>query len=497
VFLGLTDVVPFYPLIYPLVEGIVALTEATIRNAPRRNKPYKLSDGLGLSLIVQPNGSRWWRFRYRFGRKERAVKGKNQEKEKSLSCGVYPETSLREARDRRDGYRTLLRKRIDPAAQQVADRLASGDTVAVVVREYLQKLETPPKDGKSRVLAPVTLEKGRSFLERFILPRLGARPIGQVTVKELYGTLALIEARGTFETCLRTKQWCGKVWRFAVVTGRAARDITPDLRGAFAPVRATNHAAIVEPARIGDLLRAIEVYGGQATTRLALKLAPYVFVRPTELRRAEWREFDLGRAEWRISPAHMKERDPHIVPLSRQAIEILQALRALTGNGKFVFPSVRTAARPMSENTVNAALRTLGFPKDEMTGHGFRTLASTHLNELGIDPEVIELQLAHIDPDGTRRAYNRAQRLPDRKLMMNLWADVLDSMRDQSTRPVSKVATSIPSDCVLGDDHRELTQSHAMPLGRRTLNLRSAALLASARSHLAPVECGDAAIESP
>jgi integrase len=245
----------------------------------------------------------------------------------------------------------------------------------------------------------------------------------------LLSVLRKIEGRGTHETAHRAKQHCGRVFRFAVATSRAERDITADLRGALAPVSSRHRAALTEPARIGELLRAIETYQGQPITAYALKLAPLVFVRPGELRAAEWSEFDLEASEWRIPAARMKMREPHIVPLSSQAVLILRDLQPLSGAGRYVFPSLRTPSRPMSNNTVNAALRRLGYSKDEMTGHGFRALASTCLNEQGWHPDLIELQLAHAERNKVRAAYNRAQRLSERRKMMQAWSDYLDRLR--------------------------------------------------------------------
>jgi integrase len=407
----------------------MALTELAIRNAPRRAKPYKLSDGQGLFLLIKPNGAKWWRFRYRFGLKHYAKRGKNTEKEKLLSCGVYPEVSLSEARKRRDRFRAQLRDRIDPGAELRAAKLATVSTLSIIAEEYLLSREKPAQNDKRSPLSAKTIGKQRYFIETFVLPSLGSVPISQITVPELFAVLKKLDDRGVYETRKKTQELCGKIWRYAVVSGRAPRDITPDLRGAFVAARSQPHAAITAPGRIGELLRGIDGYTGQQTTVLALKLSPYVFVRPSELRCAKKCEFDLARSEWRIPPERMKMRHTHIVPLAPQAVAILEEAFALNPHSAFVFPNVRTRHRPMSNNTINGAIRALGFGEEEMTGQGFRTMASTGLNELGVHPDVIELQLAHLERNNSRRPYNHATRLPDRRKMMLLWACILDRLR--------------------------------------------------------------------
>lgn len=386
------------------------LSDTAIRNAQARQKAYKLADGGGLTLLVNPNGSKWWRLRYRIDGRE-----------KMLSVGIYPDVSLKRARERRDEARRLIADSIDPSLQRHAEKSARGNTLEAIANEWLAL--------QQRRLAAVTLSKRRWMLESFIIPALGSRPIAQITASQLLTTLRKVEARGTHETAHRVKQTCGQILRYAVATGRAERDITADLRGALAPVVSKNHAAITEPARIGELLRAIDGYSGQPATLYALQLAPLVFVRPGELRAAEWTEFDLDAGEWRIPAERMKMGEQHIVPLSSQASEILKSLLKLTGSGCYLFPSLRGGARPMSENTVNAALRRLGYSNEEMTGHGFRSLASTCLNEQGWHPDLIELQLAHAERNKVRAAYNRAQRLTERRKMMQAWADYLDGLR--------------------------------------------------------------------
>jgi integrase len=279
------------------------------------------------------------------------------------------------------------------------------------------------------------------MLESFIYPDLGSRPIRGITAPDILGALRAIAARGRHETARRTKQKCGQVFRYAIATGRASHDVTADLRGALAPVVSQNHAAITDPVKIGALLRAIDGYSGQIVTGYALRLAPMVFVRPGELRQAEWSEFDLDGATWRIPAAKMKMREEHIVPLAPQALALLRELHTLTGRGRFLFNSLRTSQRPMSENTINAALRRLGYSNEEMTGHGFRALASTCLNEQGWSPDLIELQLAHSDKDRIRAVYNRSKKLPERRRMMLAWADYLDTLRaQQNVVPIRKIA---------------------------------------------------------
>lgn len=365
---------------------------------------------MGLYLFVQPNGGRWWRFKYRF-----------HGKEPQLSLGVYPEVSLKLARTRREEARRTVAQGIDPSAERKAAKEARQITFELVADEWLGL--------QANKLARVTYDKARWMLSMFIYPRLGSRPIAEITAPELLAALRVIEARGTHETAHRTKQRVGQVFRYAIATGRAERDISVDLRGALAPVVTTHHAAITDPVAIGHLLRAIDGYSGQPVTLAALKLAPLMFVRPGELRQAEWSEVNLDAAEWRIPAGRMKMREAHIVPLANQAIEIFRDLHPLTGRSRYVFPSLRSRDRPMSENTINAALRRLGYGHEEMTAHNFRAMASTCLNEHDWHPDVIELQLAHAERNKVRAAYNRSTRLADRKKMMQAWADNLDTLR--------------------------------------------------------------------
>jgi integrase len=400
----------------------MALTETKIRASKATEKPVKLFDGGGLYLLVNPGGTRWWRLKYRLAGRERG-----------LSLGVYPDVTLKTARERRDEARRMLANGIDPSLHRRMAKGAREHTFESVAKEWLSLQEKPPAHSKHSALTSVTVTKTRWMLNAFLIPEFGARPIGEIAAPELLAALRKIESRGKHETAHRAKQLAGRVFRYAVATGRAIRDPSGDLRGALAPVNPQNRAAITEPGRIGELLRAIDGYEGQPMTACALKFAPLVFVRPGELRAAEWSEFDLDAAEWRIPADRMKMREPHVVPLSRQATAVLRTIQLLTGTGRYVFPSLRTPTRPMSENTVNAALRRLGYAKDEMTGHGFRALASTCLNEQGWAPDVIELQLAHAERNKVRAAYNRAARLADRRKMMQAWADYLDSLRSGGT----------------------------------------------------------------
>lgn len=386
------------------------LTEFAARNTKPAERPRKLADAGGLFLLLVPTGARWWRLKYRFNGRE-----------KLLSLGVYPHVSLKQARGKRDAAKKLIAAGTDPSAERRTAKAALGTTFERVAREWMAM-----QAGK---LAPITLKKCAWMLDTHVFPTLGTQPVAKITAAEMLRVIRAIEAGGTHETAHRTKQRCGQILRYAVATGRAERDVTADLRGALAPVVSKNHPSITDPARIGELLRAIDGYGGQPATEAALRLAPLVFVRPGELRMAEWREFDLDAGEWRIAASRMKMQEAHIVPLARQAVTLLLKLHAITGDGKYVFPSLRTADRPLSDNTINAALRRLGYSKDEMTGHGFRSMASTLLNEQGFPPDVIELQLAHAERNKVRAAYNKAQRLAERRKMMQVWADYLDKLR--------------------------------------------------------------------
>jgi integrase len=386
------------------------LTDISIKAAKPAAKPMKLFDTGGLFLIVAPSGGRWWRFKYRY-----------QGKHKTLSLGTYPTVSLKDARERRDELRRELARGIDPGVVRKAGKVAQANTFELLAEEWRGKF--------SRAWTPKHSERIAARLRANVFPWLGSKPIRDITAPELLAVIRRIEARGALEVAHRVLGYCGQIFRYAVATGRAERDPSGDLRGALPPVNSKHYASITDTRAIGALLRALDGYQGHFVTRCALRLAPLVFVRPGELRAAEWQEFDLDNAEWRIPGSRMKMRTTHIVPLSHQAVAVLRELYPLTGRGKYVFPSLRTGERPMSENTVNAALRRLGYDKSEMTGHGFRSMASTLLNEQGWHHDAIERQLAHIERNAVRGAYNYAEHLPERRRMVQAWADFLDGLR--------------------------------------------------------------------
>jgi integrase len=401
------------------------LNDTRIRITKPCKRPIKLSDSGGLYLLIAPHGSKLWRLAYRFGGKQ-----------KTLAIGVYPTCTLKSARDKREEAKRLLAKGIDPSVQRRLDKqiTSTGNTFKAVAEEVLAKLEKEQR-------AEVTLTKKRWLLD-FAYPAFGDRRIAEITAQEVLSVLRQVEARGHYETARRLRSTCCMVFRYAIATGRAERDPSADLRGALTSPKVNHRAAIVDPVGIGSLLRAIDGYDGLPITRAALRLAPLVFVRPGELRHAEWAEFDLTAAEWRIPSAKMKMRRAHRVPLSRQALDVLRELHSMTGGGRFLFPSVRSTVRPMSENTLNAALRRLGYGTDDMTAHGFRAMASTRLNEMGgWNPDAIERQLAHQEQDDVRRAYmHAAEYWPERVSMMQAWADHLDELRERGkVVPLMKV----------------------------------------------------------
>jgi integrase len=395
---------------------MATLNESRIRAAKSREKPYKLFDERGLFLLVTPAGGRLWRFRYRHGGVE-----------KLLTLGAYPDVSLKRAREKRDDARRHVADGVDPSAKRQAERTASANTFLAVADEWLLT--------KKKALTPATWQRDHDQLHKWVVPYLGNRPIAFIEAPELLDVLKRIEAKGVIDTAHRTREVCGRVFRYAIATGRAKHDIAADLRGALPPRTTQHHAAIIDPMKVGELLRAIDGYDGQPPTATALRLAPYVFVRPTELRAAEWSEINLDgeHPEWRIPAERMKMREAHIVPLSRQAVTLLRELHPITGRARYTFPAIGGGGRPISENTLNGALRRLGYSSDQMTAHGFRTLASTLLNERGVHPDLIELQLAHAERNTVRAAYNRAQRLAERRAMIQEWADYLDKLRANAT----------------------------------------------------------------
>jgi len=400
----------------------MALTDAKIRAAKAQKKLYKLSDEKGLLLIIKPNNGKYWRLKYRFNGKE-----------KSLALGVYPEVTLSEARDKRDKARKLLTNKVDPGLlkqiNQRAKRVAAENTFEAIAREWFVRFSSKWKpEYRSLIIRR---------LENYIFPWLGKRPISEISPSEILSALHRIEDFEYIDTAHRVRQICGQIFRYAVVTTRANNDPTRDLRGALKPIKTKNFATITEPVEIGTLLRVISSYKGYFTTQCALRLAPLLFVRPGELRQAEWSEFNLENGEWRIPPQKMKAKRLHIVPLPTQAISILKELQRLTANGKYVFPCVRKSAnRPMSDNTVNGALRRLGYEKDQITGHGFRAMASTILHEQGWNTEVIERQLAHRERNKVKAAYNHAEYLSERRKLMQHWADYLDSLVMEKNKQV-------------------------------------------------------------
>lgn len=393
------------------------LTNTAIINAKPADKLFRIHDEKGLYLEVVPAGGKWWRFKYRFNGKENR-----------MSLGTYPDTTLKEAREKRDNARKQLSNGIDPNEHRKAakaSRANEGDNgFEVIAREWFEK----------RCIGWVSSysDKVIRSLERDLFPWLGKRPVADVSAPELLKIMRRIEGRGAVETAHRAMQKCSQVFRYAIATGRATHDPTTGLRGALPPSKVKHHASITDPKAVGALLRAIKGYDGTLITKCALQLAPLTIVRPGELRKAEWSEFNLVGAEWRIPAERMKMREQHIVPLSTQALSVLRELQPLTGNGKFVFPGARTNGRPMSENTVNGALRRLGYSKDEMTGHGFRSMASTLLNEQGWNRDAIERQLAHAERDTVRAAYNYAEHLPERRNMMQSWANYLDELEQDA-----------------------------------------------------------------
>lgn len=390
----------------------MALTEVAIRAAKAGEKPRKIFDGAGLFLLVTPAGSRLWRFKFQ-----------HQGREKLLALGKYPDVSLRMARDRRDAARRQLAEGIDPTAERRAERAATMETFKAIALEWLDSRE-------AAVTERVQARRKRRF-EQFLFPSLGSTPVAQVRAPDLLAALRRVEVRGKNETAHRLRSECGAVFRYAIATGRADRDPASALRGALAPVVVRNHASITDPARIGELLRAIDGYRGHLPTEYALKLLPLLFVRPGELRLAPWSEISFADAMWRIPGERMKMRDPHLVPLSTQAIALLRELKASSGDGLLLFPSVRSPERPISNNTLNAALRRMGFTHDQIVSHGFRSMASTSLNEQGWHPDLIELQLAHAERNEVRSAYNRAQRIDERRKMMQAWADYLGGLKSR------------------------------------------------------------------
>jgi len=390
------------------------LTDAAIRRAKPAEKPQKLTDGGGLYLYITTAGARSWRWKYRIAGKE-----------KLLSIGLYPDVSLARAREARDDARRLLARGVDPGAQKRAAALAQAELGS----DSFEAIATEWMATRPWVLGYKT--KVEAWLKNDVHPWIGSRAVSDLTAPDFLRVARRIEDRGAIESAHRIMQNCGQIMRYAIATGRAERNPVADLKGALAPPKEAHHAAITDPAQLGGLLRSIETYGGSLITCMALRLAPLVFLRPGELRHAEWSEFDLEAGLWTIPAGKMKMRAAHVVPLSRQAVKVLQGIKPVTGRHRWVFSGARDPKRPMSENAITAALRNMGYDRTMMTGHGFRATARTILDEvLGFRPDIIEHQLAHAVKDPNGRAYNRTSHLQERVRMMQVWADYLDGLRD-------------------------------------------------------------------
>ena len=392
---------------------MAGLTATGVRKAKPGAKTIRLFDGRGLYLEISTSGRKWWRQKYRFDGKE-----------KRLALGVYPDVSLKEARVRREDARRLLSSGVDPAeAKKIQKAMKverAGNSFEVVASDWFEK--------QSASWVPSHADRIKRRLERDVYPWIGGKPVAEVTAPELLAVLRRIESRGAIETAHRALSNCGQVFRYAVATGSAERDPSRELLGALTPVKAKHFAAVTDPEKVGALLRKLEGYEGTLVVRCALRLAPLVFVRPGELRHAEWMSIDLDVATWRFRVT--KTDTDHVVPLSQQAVSILRELQPLTGRGRYVFPSARSSSRPMSDNAVLAAMRSLEIGAAEMSGHGFRAMARTILDEvLGVRPELIEHQLAHAVRDPNGRAYNRTSFLRERREMMQAWADYLDKLK--------------------------------------------------------------------
>ncbi|MDR0620455.1 MAG: integrase arm-type DNA-binding domain-containing protein [Deltaproteobacteria bacterium] len=401
----------------PLTDKEIKSLKVKDDKVQKGQKAQRFSDSNGLYLYVTLSGQKSWRFNFRFAGKQHTV-----------TFGTYPLVSLKEARDKLVDAKRAIKAGINPAAQKQAlkeaKQAATLNTFDVVAREWFERKKIGKVDSYScRIWGRVDKE---------LLPFLKTRDIAEITAPELLETLRKVEDRGAVDTAHRCLQYCGQIFRYAISTGRMTHDISADLKGALKPAIHSHMASLTEPDDIGGLLRAIDSYTGNLIVKAALKMAPYVFVRPGELRHAEWSEINFEKAEWRIPAEKMKMRQIYIVPLATQVIDILEGLHPYTGHGRFLFPSMRTNVRPISDVTLLAAIRTLGFSKDQMTIHGFRSIASTMLNELGFNRDWIERQLAHGEHNSVRAAHNYAEYLPERRKMMQSWADYLDSLRYKS-----------------------------------------------------------------
>jgi len=393
----------------------IPLTDLQIKKVKFREKQYKMHDGGGLFLIVTPTGGRWWRFKYRYNGKE-----------KTLSLGTYPEIKLSDARKLREEARTHVAKGIDPSELRKATKATQAESAAnsleVVAREWIGK--------QSENWSPANTEIVTRLLTVNVFPWIGKKPIVEVKAPELLNVLRRMEDRGILDSAHRTRAICGQIFRYAIATGRANHDVAADLRGALASPKKKHLASITDPKEVAALLRAIDSLTGTFIVKCAMRLAPLVFVRPGELRQAEWAEINLDKAEWNIPAEKMKTKQPHLVPLSTQAVAILKEIQPLTGSTRYVFHSTRTVNKPMSDMALSAALRRMGYAQGEMTPHGFRAMARTILDEiLQVRPDFIEHQLAHAVRDPNGRAYNRTAHLEERRKMMQQWADYLDGLK--------------------------------------------------------------------
>ena len=396
----------------------MALTDTTVKNAKPKEKDYKLTDEKGMYLFVATSGGKSFRLDYRFAGKR-----------KTFAIGVYPETTLKEAREERDKARKLIANNIDPLEDRKAKKAQliaeTTNTFEAIANEWFEKMKSKWTDYYA--------EKKWGSLKKDVLPILGTKPIRNITPGDVRAILDSIQARGAIDIAHRVKGICGEIFSYAINTDRCDRNPSKEVTGSLIPKRNKHRAAITDPKEVGGLLRAIDSYTGDFVTQCALKLTPYLMLRPGELRHAEWAEIDFEKKQFRIPAEKMKMKRIHIVPLAEQAIAILRQIQPVTGQGKYVFPSVRSRDRAMSENTVTAALRRMGFTKEEMTAHGFRGMASTLLHENGFKSDVIEAQLAHAQRNKVKAAYNHAEYLLERAEMMNWWADYLDELR--SSKP--------------------------------------------------------------
>ncbi|SCY13618.1 integrase arm-type DNA-binding domain-containing protein [Nitrosospira sp. Nsp13] len=390
------------------------LTDTAVRKTKPVDKPVKMADGGGLFLLVQPNGSKYWRLAYRF-----------EGKQKLLAMGVYPDVSLILARERRDAARKLLATGVDPSENRKAAKATrlerTENSFEVVTREWLAShMKNKAFSHREKVI--------RRF-ELYLFPWLGGKPIADVTARQVLEAVQRVEKQGKLETAHRALQVCGQVFRYAVQTGRAERDVTADLKGALPPTTAKHMATFTEPKDVAELLRAIDGFKGSFTVQCALRIAPMLFVRPGELRMAKWADIDLDAGEWRYWVS--KTKTDHLVPLPKQAVTLLRELYPFSGHGEYVFQGGHDPKKAMSEAAINAALKRMGYDtKTQITGHGFRAMARTILHErLGIDPHIIEHQLAHKVPDVLGMAYNRTKFIEQRKAMMRVWADYLDKIK--------------------------------------------------------------------